>query len=355
MTLLPLWVYPMSNLYASLIDDMGEEQAIQTVDMTLRNSGATDISIGDLVKALDEARTRQYVVPTAQMLSVADLICIDKNILKLMCSKHEATDSISALNFGLVVSADFDGPIVHCTSSVYGRLTDEQKRQVKRITVMDHTFDPTSASHVKEWNLLRLDFVDLKKWRGARTLIVNDEEMGTDSYQPVETETLITNMFFASGASPKVRNLKVNCLSISSFRRLGTVELLDCDSLSIHDIEMTNIHDFKRSLDEWYKQFREVRVNKVTVSDFLVNSTTPFGTMLGGYRSFLRGAMCTRSDGTINFVTEDPELACDSVRFVDNIDLIANENWNTISVSLEKLPWGIDTIRDPLSADILFC
>lgn len=350
---LPDWIYPMSNLYLSLIDDMGDAEAKQTVNTTLAMNGISEESVNALIDALNQVLQRERPCVDANALIVADLMGIDKRVMKLICSTVKAIDEISALNFACVDDANFDGDVVHCTSRVYSALDEERKSKVKKITVTEEEFDPSIAPHVEEWDLVRLPYLD-KKYLSKRKIFTIDTDLGTQGCEPSGNETVVCAVLHYVGGttSIKVTNLRVYRLCICSFERLGTVEVLDCDELEIHDIPMTDVHSFKTKLMEWYGQFKTVRVGKVNVSDFLERTTMPIGTLLGEFRSRLNILLCSRratnpatvKNGNLGLVTEKPELANDRVRLVDNIDVVATEGWDTICASISDLPWTINTV-----------
>lgn len=187
---------------------------------------------------------------------IADVLGIDKRIMRLLCLFTKAIDEISALNYSLVDHPSFDSPIINCTWSVYLALDDDRKKKVKQITVAaKERYDPAFAPHVKEWSISD-HYEEDPPLKGMNRIHIWNYYSPKQEY---ETETLIVKEFYQrKNQVCRVRNLKTKRLEIKRFERLGDVEVLDCEELVILSDEPR--HRLTSKLLEWYRQFKMVRV-----------------------------------------------------------------------------------------------
>lgn len=263
----------ISALYSSLLEDYGEDQAQEIVRNVLKMN-CTDEEI-ELAKCQLSSLGRGYNANFCdnidthgfgeevkeQVLKVAEVANVHRSVMKLMCSSRYAKDDISALNYGLVRSVDDCDPnsIVHCTMDVYRQLTEEQKSQVKRITLLSATDTTYDVRHVKEWNVttLRDESVRCRDYDWLRAFCIDWDLI-------MLVRTLIVPFAYDTVLAKRrttITNLRVMIFNPKEFKNID-VEVFDCDILELC-FPLQPLLQLMSKVDDWLTQFKRYRVDHI--------------------------------------------------------------------------------------------
>lgn len=291
----------ISGLYASLLDSYDEETAKITFNAIVANH-ATQEEIDALDELLMEVELHDQNcgfldnVEEARRLfeekacNLAEVICLNPKIMRLICSMVESRCRIARLNYALVSQSvdEDDNSVRYCTWDVFITLTEKQRSTVRRISELDYAkVDWSIASHVKEWTTSNaserwflqhdLDWLDAGAcWTIGPSGTVEDishapsfDHLSRDvpKIDVIRCKTLSVGLFEFSESAPilQVTNLQVGfILTVIDFFVPPSVEVLYCDMV-LRFVTSLRGETLMARYREWRGHFKMAKFNKVYV------------------------------------------------------------------------------------------